>query len=137
VVQACRGGVGDRVTFIGGREDVRFVYAASDCFILPTRYDPFPNAALEALAMGVPAIVSDQCGAAELINSGSNGWVCKPDSVAPLASLMARMPGTRMSEMEGAARAMAEGFGIGKMARQMIDLYAKLLGRPVDGSIGI
>src|SRR5205085_577110 len=73
VAQAARAGVGDRVTFLGGQEDVRFVYAASDCFILPTRYDPFPNSALEALAMGVPAIVSDQCGAAELISPGSNG----------------------------------------------------------------
>ena len=32
---------------------------------LPTLYDPFPNVVLEALAMGLPAIVSDQCGAAE------------------------------------------------------------------------
>ena len=136
VAHAGRSGIGDRVTFLGGREDVRFVYAASDCFILPTRYDPFPNAALEALAMGVPAIVSNQCGAAELISPGSNGWVCEPDSVAPLARLMAGMAGSGMSEMEGVARLTAEGFGVDKMADQMINLYATLLGRPTGESIG-
>lgn len=137
VARAARAGVGDRVTFLGGLEDVRFVYAAADCFILPTRYDPFPNAALEALAMGLPAIVSSQCGAAELISPGSNGWVCEPDAVTPLARLMVEMAGAGMSKFEGVARITAEGFGIDKMADQMIDLYAKLLGRPPGGSIGV
>ena len=137
VAHAGRAGVGDRVTFLGGREDVRFVYAASDCFILPTRYDPFPNAALEALAMGVPAIVSNQCGAAELINPGTNGWVCKPDSVAPLARLMAGMAGAGVRDMEGVARLTAEGFGVDKMADQMINLYAILLGRPTGESVDL
>ncbi|MGH9578593.1 MAG: glycosyltransferase family 4 protein, partial [Terriglobales bacterium] len=54
--QARAEGVADRVKFLGGREDVRPLYAAADCFILPTRYDPFPNTVLEALAMGLPAI---------------------------------------------------------------------------------
>ena len=52
---AARAGVADRVHFTGALEDVRPLYAAADCFMLPTRYDPFPNAALEALAAGVPA----------------------------------------------------------------------------------
>lgn len=137
VARAARAGVGDRVTFLGGQEDVRFVYAASDCFILPTRYDPFPNAALEALAMGVPAIVSNQCGAAELISPGSNGWVCEPDRAAPLAHLMAGMADAGTHDMEGGARITAERFGIEKMADQMINLYARLLGRPAGGSIGV
>src|SRR6185503_1507358 len=60
--QARAAGVADRVRLLGGVEDVRPLYAAADCFILPTLYDPFPNAALEALAMGLPVIVRRQCG---------------------------------------------------------------------------
>src|SRR5262249_32677103 len=43
-------GIGERVHFLGGRKDVRQWYGAADAFVLPTLYDPFPNAALEAMA---------------------------------------------------------------------------------------
>ena len=56
-------GLAERVSFVGGGADVRPYYAAADLLVLPTHYDPFPNVVPEALAMGVPAIVSDQCGA--------------------------------------------------------------------------
>ena len=125
--QARAAGVTERVRFLGGREDVRPLYAAADCFILPTRYDPFPNTALEALAMGLPLIVSSRCGAAEVIERGVNGWVCEPDDVAGIARLMSeadrvsRAPGTA-----AAARASAERFGIDAMAAKLAELYAKL-----------
>ena len=133
--QSARAGVGNQVIFLGGREDVRSVYAASDCFILPTRYDPFPNAALEALAMGVPAIVSSQCGAAELVIPGRNGWVCESGSVSQLARLMTELAGISGGEMESASRHTAERFGIDKMAGQMTRLYSMLLGRSKDAPV--
>jgi UDP-glucose:(heptosyl)LPS alpha-1,3-glucosyltransferase len=128
--RAGRAGVADRVTFVGGQEDVRFVYAASDCFILPTRYDPFPNAALESLAMGVPVIVSNRCGAAEIVEEGINGWVCEPSAAIPLAQLMCGAAEMAGGPIDIAARRTAEGFGIDKMADQMAALYTMLLGRP-------
>jgi UDP-glucose:(heptosyl)LPS alpha-1,3-glucosyltransferase len=125
--QAARGG--GRVSFLGARDDVRPLYAAADCFILPTRYDPFPNTALEALAMGLPAIVSSRCGAAEVIESGRNGWVCRPDDAPALAAAM-RAATAQLRDAEGglqrAARATAERFGIDAMARQLAQLYAGL-----------
>lgn len=125
--RARRHGVADRVTFLGGLEDVRVVYAASDCFILPTRYDPFPNAALEALAMGVPILVSNQCGAAELVESGANGWVCESESATQIARLMVEASGVVGGDLSLRARHTAEAFGIKKMAGQMTDLYRMLL----------
>ena len=72
-VQRARGaGLAERVSFLGGQEDVRPFYAAADCLILPSRYDPFPNTALEALAMGLPVIVSSRCGAAEIVSPGAS-----------------------------------------------------------------
>ncbi len=52
------------------------LYAAADVFCLPTLYDPLPNAALEALACGLPVATTTTCGAAELIEPGVNGYVC-------------------------------------------------------------
>ena len=125
--RAARAGVGNRVRFLGARDDVRALYAAADCFMLPTRYDPFPNAVLEALAMGLPAIVGRRCGAAEVVRPGENGWICEPDDAIGLARLMGEadrdLRGDRLSV---AARATAERFGLDAMAQQLAALYASL-----------
>ena len=125
---ARRLGVAGRVQLLGGVEDVRPLYAAADCFILPTLYDPFPNAALEALAMGVPIIVSRRCGAAELLREGANGWLCEPADARGLAGLM-RLAAERAHDrdLKAAARASAEPFGVEAMARELQQLYAGLV----------
>ena len=129
--QARAAGVADRVMFLGAREDVRPFYAAADCLILPSRYDPFPNTALEAMAMGLPAIVSDRCGAAEIIEPGANGWVCRPDDVEGLAALMAAADRSMRDERAAAgARATAERFGLEAMAARLADLYRSLAAAP-------
>jgi UDP-glucose:(heptosyl)LPS alpha-1,3-glucosyltransferase len=116
-----------RIRYLGGREDVRPYYAAADCFLLPTRYDPFPNTVLEAMAMGLPAIVSSRCGAAEVIEPGVNGWVCQPDDAQGIARLMQEADrAIGDGRMGKAARTTAERFGIDAMARQLVDLYASL-----------
>ena len=48
----------------------------ADCFFLSTRYDPVPKAALEAIASGLPLITTMQCGAAEFVESGVEGYAC-------------------------------------------------------------
>jgi UDP-glucose:(heptosyl)LPS alpha-1,3-glucosyltransferase len=119
--------LGERVRFLGGRQDVRPLYAAADCFILPSRYDPFPNTALEAFAMGLPAIVSSRCGAAEVVEAGVNGWVCEPDDVRGIARLLHEADrAMRTGTLSQAARATAERYGMDEMAGKLNRLYASL-----------
>jgi UDP-glucose:(heptosyl)LPS alpha-1,3-glucosyltransferase len=127
--QAAAAGLGDRLRLLGGRDDVRRLYAAADCFILPTRYDPFPNTALEALAMGLPVIVGARSGAAEILRPGENGWICDPADVAGLAGAMREAVRTIRSAGEAtrsAARNTAENYGIDEMARKLTGLYGTL-----------
>ena len=119
-------GLGGRVQLLGGRADLRPLYAAADCFILPTRYDPFPSTVLEALAMGLPAIVGRRSGAAEAVRHGQGGWICEPGDIAGLAQLMREAAQAAGDETGAAARATAEGYGIDDMARKLTDLYAAL-----------
>jgi UDP-glucose:(heptosyl)LPS alpha-1,3-glucosyltransferase len=125
--QARAAGLEQRMRFAGGKDDVRPLYAAADCFILPSRYDPFPNTALEALAMGLPAIVSSRCGAAEVIEPGVNGWICQPDDAPGLGRLLREADAALGDPRIGqAARATAERYGIDAMARRLAELYASL-----------
>jgi len=125
--QARAAGVEGRTRFVGAQAEVRSLYAAADCFILPSRYDPFPNTALEALAMSLPAIVSSQCGAAEIVEPGVNGWVCRADDPRALAQLLAQADeAVRSGRMGEAARASAERLGLDAMAQKMAGLYTSL-----------
>jgi UDP-glucose:(heptosyl)LPS alpha-1,3-glucosyltransferase len=63
------------VKFLGEVGDMLRVYAAADIFILPTIYDPFSNACLEALACGLPVITTSSNGFSEIIENGVHGSI--------------------------------------------------------------
>jgi len=64
-----------RVKFLGEVRDLVRAYAAADIFILPTIYDPFSNACLEALACGLPVITTRSNGFSEIIENGVHGSI--------------------------------------------------------------
>src|SRR5207253_11153712 len=64
-----------RVKFLGEVADLVRVYAAADIFILPTIYDPFSNACLEALACGLPVITTRSNGFSEIIEDAVHGSI--------------------------------------------------------------
>src|SRR5208283_74063 len=51
---AVRYGIADKIIFMGAQKEIEKYYAAADLFVLPTLYDPFSNATLEAMASGIP-----------------------------------------------------------------------------------
>ena len=66
-------------------------YAASDCFVLPSYREGFPNTVIEAGAMGLPSIVTDINGSREIISDGINGLVVPPKNVEALSEAMKKM----------------------------------------------
>jgi UDP-glucose:(heptosyl)LPS alpha-1,3-glucosyltransferase len=63
------------VRFLGEVAEVARLYAAADIFILPTIYDPFSNACLEALACGLPVITTRSNGFSEIIEDSVHGSI--------------------------------------------------------------
>ncbi|GEM_PF-2533660 len=66
--------VSERVTFIGSQPDPRSAFAAADILVLPSVYEPFGMVIPEAMAAGVPIIVSKMCGAVEGLEHGEHGF---------------------------------------------------------------
>jgi len=68
-------GIPDNVRFLGPVANMPTLYPAADLFVLPTIYDPFSNACLEALAFGTPVITTRANGFSEIMESGVHGQV--------------------------------------------------------------
>jgi len=67
---------------------LRSVLAAADVFVLPTLYDPFSNACIEALAAGLPVVTTTGNGFSEIIERGVEGDVVAPGDVKALAGAL-------------------------------------------------
>jgi UDP-glucose:(heptosyl)LPS alpha-1,3-glucosyltransferase len=122
-------GIESRVTFWGPREDVVPFYAAADLFVLPTIYDPFPSVVLEAMASALPVITTMQCGAAEVIGEGVEGFlVPSPGAVELMADRIDLLCDADRRETMGlAARRKAEHFSIDRTVSELKELYDGLL----------
>ncbi len=84
-------GISEHVQFTGQRAamDIAVYYALAGCFILPSIREPWGLVVNEAMASGLPLIVSNRCGCAEdLIESGGNGYLFDPRNDGELAALM-------------------------------------------------
>jgi UDP-glucose:(heptosyl)LPS alpha-1,3-glucosyltransferase len=121
-----------RVTLAGPQIDPRPYFGAADVFVLPTIYDPFPNAALEAMACGLPVITSTKSGAAELVLEHDCGFVCPSADVAGLAAHMRVLldPVQRERFGEHARRAVLP-LTAASMTLQLVLLYKELLAASV------
>lgn len=122
--------IADRVVFAGPQRHVAPWYGAADVFALPTQYDPCPNAALEALAAGLPTLTSPTCGVAELICSPLAGAVVSPQEPEIMAAELARLlqvasqPG---GDAQAEARACVAHLSWDAMSQQLQKLYADLM----------
>jgi UDP-glucose:(heptosyl)LPS alpha-1,3-glucosyltransferase len=125
---AARLGIAAQVRFVGAVPDVTPWYGAADALLLPTLYDPMPNAALEALACGLPVLTSSACGAAEFITEGVNGYVRDALDIDGMAAAINTLADpARSTPMRAPARASVEHLSLDTMAQQLLALYRRLV----------
>ncbi|MBQ3016482.1 MAG: glycosyltransferase family 4 protein [Clostridia bacterium] len=74
--QANAAGLNENVHFLGYRTDVKEIYAMSDCFVMPSLREGLSRSIMEAMATGLPCIVSKIRGNTDLIDDGSGGYTC-------------------------------------------------------------
>ena len=117
-----------RIQFLGEMSDLVRIYAAADIFILPTIYDPFSNACLEALAGGIPVITTHSNGFSEIIADGAHGSIVDfANNVAALRDAIrfwsdpARRAAARSANSECAAQ-----FDISKNVEQTLAILFQI-----------
>ena len=115
-------------------EDVRPWLWASDMFVMPSREEGFSIALLEALAAGLPAVVSDIAPCTEIIRDGENGLVARtddPDDFSRALRQMLEMNPEQRKQIEQNARRTIRNFTPEAIARQTLTVYQKVLGQMV------
>lgn len=102
---AARLGLGDRVRWLGPVPSPERLLPAAAALVLPTRYDPFANVTLEALAAGVPVATTLDNGGAEVL---PEPWmaIADPEDDAALADVLERI--LQRGDLREASRAAAE-----------------------------
>ena len=118
-------GVADRIAWVGARPDIERWYGAADALVLPTRYEPFGNVHLEALASGLPVVTSLLAGGAEVLNERCGAAVA-PDDASGLATALETLRDRGETEVRDAARAAAEPYTFARQVETLEGVYRRL-----------
>jgi UDP-glucose:(heptosyl)LPS alpha-1,3-glucosyltransferase len=108
--------------FLGVVNDLPGLYTAADVFTLPTIYDPFSNACLEATAAGLPVVTTTANGFSEILTPGVHGSVVAPGDVSALAAALEMWKTRDAATTASDCRSLATGYSIDRNVQATIDV---------------
>jgi UDP-glucose:(heptosyl)LPS alpha-1,3-glucosyltransferase len=121
----------EQVVFAGRVDDPLPYYAAADCYVHPTYYDPCSLVVLEAAACGLPLITSRYNGASELFRDGDDVLlVNNPADDAEMAGAMRMLlDGSARRRLGAAARTTILQHSFHRNVDQILEIYREILDR--------
>jgi len=123
-------GLSEQVLFAGTQKDIPEILAALDLFILPSLWEGFSLALLEALAMGNPVIATAVGGASEVIRSGHDGLLIPPGEESSLVTAVreAILDPRKYGAMgRGGKETVERQFTVAHHLTRLQDLYLEVL----------
>ncbi|MEX1223274.1 MAG: glycosyltransferase, partial [Pirellulales bacterium] len=133
--QAAAGRLGNRIEFLGLRDDIPAILKTSELLVLPSHWEGMPNVVLEAMAAGLPVVATDAEGIRELLGPRGTEQIVPVGDMQALAQRIVsivRQPALAAElGAANAARAAAE-FSVEMMLERYIRLYDELL--PISSS---
>ncbi len=119
-------GVGERVHFLGWRDDAHAVFAALDVFLAPSLWEGFGLVFLEAMAHGLPVISTTVSAIPETVVDGETGWLVPPrDAEAIARALRAALTDPQVRRARGAngRERLETQFTVEAMAERTLAVY--------------
>lgn len=123
----------DRVHLVGHRDDVPDLMAASDVFVFPSHYEGLGGAVIEAMALGLPVVVSRVPALIEVIEDGGNGFAADIGDVEGISAAVALLLAdgeTRRACGQRSREIFASRFELGRSLEGMIRMYEAIAGSP-------
>jgi glycosyltransferase involved in cell wall biosynthesis len=126
----------DRVHLLGWRQDIPEILNAIDVLALTSRWEGLPRVIPEAMAAGIPAVVTSVDGVPEAIRDGINGYLLLPGDINGIAEkiIFLLQHSDQAREMGKRGQDMVEEFDVYRMIRQQEMLYDTLLAPTGVGS---
>ncbi|MCE2757006.1 MAG: N-acetyl-alpha-D-glucosaminyl L-malate synthase BshA [Bacteroidota bacterium] len=124
-------GIFEEARFVGKQQDMEDIYAIADLFLLPSEYESFGLAALEAMAAGTPVVATNAGGIPEIITHGKNGYLSEIGNVEQMSNHAISILGNNVTleAFSAAARKQAETFDIHNIVPKYEQLYQKVLNK--------
>ncbi|HKP56735.1 MAG TPA: glycosyltransferase [Polyangiales bacterium] len=122
-------GIADRVSIAGWQDNPWALMRRARLFVLPSRWEGFGNVVVEALASGVPVVVSDcRYGPKEIVRNGQDGLVVAVDDVAGTRAALERVLGDPIlaARLAAAGKTRAREFDVPRMVRRYEALFLEL-----------
>ena len=119
----------DQVTFCGQSDRVMEELAAADVFVLPSRAEGLSNALLEAMAAGLPALVSDIPGNVDVVEHERNGLLFRaedPQALADCLTSLLDQEDLRRRLGREARKSVEDRFSLETIARYYVNLYEQV-----------
>lgn len=129
-LEAQAASLGDAVAFLGFRDDIAQIAAATDLAVLSSDNEGTPVALIEAAAAGVPALATEVGGVADIVLDGQTGLLVAPGDVEGLAAALVQAAGDRdgLRRMGAAAREhVASRYGAARLVGDIDALYTELI----------
>ncbi len=128
--QAGRLGLGSRVRFLPSQRAVERLYFAADLFVMPSYYEAFSLATVEAAAAGLPLLVTRVNGTEELVVDGVNGAFVQRDADDVAAKIGDLLDDSeRLSAMGENSRKRAEAYAWPLIVDRVLSVYRRLTGK--------
>lgn len=122
-------GIIEETRFLGKQQDMEDIYAIADLFLLPSEYESFGLAALEAMAAGTPVVATNAGGIPEIITHGKNGYLSGIGDVEQMShqAISILSNDQVLNTFSEEARKQAESFDIHKIVPKYEELYQRVL----------